>query len=507
MSYNFLHKPRDYKSINIWKNVSEKDWQDPNWQIHNTIRDVDTLSKVIPLNNYQIKEINKVVQILKAEGKSPLRLSPYYATLIQDDPFNPIMLPGERGEDRLDPIFWQSVPTPAHLLFPNTGDEGAMSEGTRSYGAAYQRYPNRVAIFVAENTSCASYCTHCQRAKSLDSNNSVDISQIRKALFYVAHNQNIDEVLVTGGDSLMISKGRLQFVLEELSKIPHVRAIRIASRVPVVMPMGITDELLELIKESSNKYNDGFKKYVYFMTHINHHQEITQAFADAVEKIRNNGFSIRNQAVFLNHVNSNYRTLAETFRRMLWTGVEPYYLMQCHKEKGIAHFITPIQIGKIYMKHLQGWLSGMAKPTYVANLNGGGGKVLLMPTGHDTMNTGRKLEDNISSSFATVHTWDGRTIDEYEALGKSTKEEYDNAISIMNRFIGREGVFKPYMILVDEKGTYLKTSNSKQLPDIYNDKKINYLNYRPLNNGKIITNPAEVKDYLDSIYLSIVNNN
>jgi len=187
---------------------------------------------------------------------------------MHEDPFHPVMLPGEKAERRLDPIFWQSVPTPANLFFPDTGAEGAMDEGSRSFGAAYQRYPNRLALFVAENTSCASYCVHCQRAKSLDTTVDVNRTEIDKGLFYIGYNSNIDEVLVTGGDALRISPKLLQYVLEELSKIRHLRVIRIATRVPVVMPMAITDDILELIRVSGNKYTKGPEKYIYFMTHI-----------------------------------------------------------------------------------------------------------------------------------------------------------------------------------------------------------------------------------------------
>lgn len=168
----------------------------------------------------------------------------------------------------------------------------------------------------------------------------------------------------------MINKNRLKYILEELSRIPHLRVIRIATRVPVVMPMAITDELLDLINVSSNKYSEGIGKYVYFMSHINHYHEITYELYEAVRKIQNNGFTVRNQTVLLNHVNDYYITLAETFRRMFWAGVHPYYLLQCHKEKGIVHFITPVQVGKIFMKHLQGWISGITIPRYAANIEG-----------------------------------------------------------------------------------------------------------------------------------------
>ncbi|MBN1142923.1 MAG: hypothetical protein JXA72_00805, partial [Bacteroidales bacterium] len=288
---NFLYKPRKFNHIPIWKEITEIQWNDPAWQIRHSIRTVDQLKQVIKLSDYQEQEIDRTCRSMKGQGKEPMRITPYYASLMSEDPFHPVMMPGEKEEKRLDPVFWQSVPTPANLLFPNTGKEGAMSESSRSFGAAYQRYPNRVALFVAENTSCASYCVHCQRAKSLDTTVEVNTTEINKGLFYIAQNSNINEVLVTGGDALMISKHRLQYILEELSRIPHLRVIRMATRVPVVLPMAITDEFLELIKTAANKYTKGFEKYVYFMTHINHYHEITEELAFAVKKIREHGFT------------------------------------------------------------------------------------------------------------------------------------------------------------------------------------------------------------------------
>ncbi|MDR2085482.1 MAG: KamA family radical SAM protein [Bacteroidales bacterium] len=506
---SFYYKQRDYRTIKLWENATEEDWNNPKWQLKNSIRDVEQLSKVIKLNSHQINEIRRTVETLRVEGKESLRITPYYATLMQKDPFHPVFLPGEKAKYRLDPIFWQSVPTPANLLFPDTGLEGAMDEGSRSYGAAYQRYPNRVALFVAENTSCASYCVHCQRAKSLDGTVDVSINDINKGLFYINYNTNINEVLVTGGDALMINKKRLQYVLEELSKINHIRAVRIATRVPVVLPMAIDDELLQLIKTSANKYTVGPNKYVYFMTHINHYHEITEELANTIRKINDHGFTVRNQTVLLNHVNDYYKTLAETFRRMFWIGVHPYYLLQCHKEKGIVHFITPIQNGKIYMKNLQGWLSGITVPRYAANIEGGGGKVLLMPSGHDTMHLGSAIEKTIADSYATVRTWDGKKITHYEELGRSSQKEFAEANEIMTKFIGRKDVFFPKLIIFDEKDEYLYTTNRYKLPRIEKYKKNELLEYDLFDykTEMPLTNPAMIVSKLDKLFEESKYNN
>jgi lysine 2,3-aminomutase len=106
---------------------------------------------------------------------------------------------------------------------------------------------------------------------------------------------------------------------------------------------------------------------------------------------------------------------------MFWIGVHPYYLLQCHKERGIVHFITPIQVGKIYMKHLQGWISGITVPRYAANIEGGGGKVLLMPSGHDTLNLDSNIDDKISESFASVLTWDHKKMREIRSSWQGNK--------------------------------------------------------------------------------------
>jgi lysine 2,3-aminomutase len=492
-----FYQPRNYNSIPIWKDVTPDEWNDAGWQKKNSIHTVEQLEKVIKINTFQKSEIERTLKTLISEGKEPMRITPYYASLMSEDPFHPTMLVGEKERLRLDPIFWQSVPTPANLFFHDTGKEGAMAEGSRSFGAAYQRYPNRVALFVAKNTSCASYCVHCQRAKSLDGTVDMSSSEIDRGLFYIGSNKNINEVLVTGGDALMISKHRLQYILEELSRINHLRVIRIATRVPVVLPMGITDEILELIKISANRFTVGPEKYVYFMTHINHYQEITEDMAVAVKKIIKHGFTIRNQTVLLNHINDYYKTLAETFRRMFWIGVHPYYLLQCHKEKGIVHFITPIQIGKIYMKYLQGWMSGITVPRYAVNIEGGGGKVLLMPSGHDTLNLEVQIDDKISESSATVITWDGKEMVNYEALGRSTKKEFDEAVKLMDKFIGRKGVFLPKVIIVDKEGKIVKTTNRTKLPAIENSRKAELLEYEMFNSDMPLTNPADIEDKLE----------
>lgn len=497
---SFLYTPRHFKDIPLFKNVSISQWNDPVWQLKNVIRSVNDLKKAIILNKKQFQMIESTLNKLKSEGKEPMRITPYYLSLMQEDPFHPVMLKGEKAETRLDPIFWQSVPTPAHLFYPNAAIAGSMSEESRSYGAVYQRYPNRVAFFVSENYACASYCTHCQRAKYLDRQSCITDEDIKKGLFYINYNTNIDEVLVTGGDALRITNKRLAYILSELSRIDHLRVIRIATRVPVVLPFAVTENVLKLIRENANKYSRGLKKIVYFMTHINHYQEITEEFKKCIELIQSFGFTVRNQTVLLKHVNAWYRTLAETSRRMFWAGVHPYYLLQCHKEKGIVHFITPIQLGKMLMKHLQGWISGITKPTYAVNIEGGGGKVLLMPSGYNTLTFATDIEMNKWKHYAHVKTWDGKIISNYEALGRCTQKEFDESIKIMEEFIGRPDVFKPSLIITDNDGKPIKVTHAN-FPELMNDRKSELLDYDVFNNKDMpVSNPAEIRQILDDLY-------
>ena len=138
MQSDYLFTPRDYKSIELFSNTTEQEWNDPNWQLKNSIKDVDTLSRVISLNEHQKNCIRNTLDEMKKQGKEPMRITPYYSTLMPDNPFLPEYSDGSAPKNMVDPVFWQSVPTPAHLLFPQAGIEQSMAESERSYGAFYQ---------------------------------------------------------------------------------------------------------------------------------------------------------------------------------------------------------------------------------------------------------------------------------------------------------------------------------------------------------------------------------
>ncbi len=149
------------------------------------------------------------------------------------------------------------------------------------------------------------------------------------------------------------------------------------------------------------------------------------------------------------------------------------------------------------MKHLQGWISGITVPRYAANIEGGGGKVLLMPSGHDTLNSETNIDDKISESYATVTTWDGKELLRYEALGRTTREEFENGVKIMDAFIGRKGAFLPKLIIVDDKGRHIETTNRTKLPSIEKIKKSELLGYDLFKNDMPLTNPVDIFEKLE----------
>jgi lysine 2,3-aminomutase len=166
-----------------------------------------------------------------------------------------------------------------------------------------------------------------------------------------------------------------------------------------------------------------------------------------------------------------------------------------------VHFITPIQVGKIYMKHLQGWISGITMPRYAANIEGGGGKVLLMPSGHDTLNEEASIDDKISESYANVFTWDHKKIVKYEALGRATREEFDRAVKVMDDFIGKKGAFLPRIIIIDKKGNHQETTNRTKLPTFERTRKSTLLGYELFSHDMPLTNPADAYDQIEEAFM------
>lgn len=340
-----------YKNIELWKNVSESDWNDWKWQVRNRITDVENLKKVINLTK---EEETEVAETLK---KFRLGITPYYASLMDKD-------------DKNCPVRMQAVPTimethmgSADMLDPLHEDEDSPVPGLT------HRYPDRVLLLITDQ--CSMYCRHCTRRRFAGKDDSsTGMDKIEKAIEYIRNTPSVRDVLLSGGDALLVSDERLESIIKKLREIPHVGVIRIGSRTPVVMPQRITDDLVNMLK----KYHP-----IWLNTHFNHPNEITDESKEAIRKLADAGIPLGNQSVLLRGINDCVHTMRTLVHELVKIRVRPYYIYQCDLSMGIEHFRTKVSKGIEIIEGLRGHTSGYAVPTFVVDAPGGGGKTPVMP--------------------------------------------------------------------------------------------------------------------------------
>ena len=284
----------------------------------------------------------------------PLRITPYYLRLIEH--------PG-------DPIWRQCVPDPRELDDREDVDDPLSEEDLSPVPAVIHRYPDR-AVFLVSG-SCPGYCRFCTRKRRVGcANLSISFRELREGLAYLADTPQIHDVILSGGDPLVLPDTVLADLLERISVIRHVEIVRIGSRAPVTLPERITDSLCRLLKRYAP---------LYLNTHFNHPRELTAEAAEACARLANAGIVLGNQTVLLRGVNDCPEILEALFRGLLKMRVRPYYLHHMDRVRGTSHFRTPLQTGLEIMQTLRGPLSGLALPYYVVDLPGGKGKVPLLP--------------------------------------------------------------------------------------------------------------------------------
>lgn len=344
-------KPDYYKHVALWKNVSLEEWNDWRWQVKNAVTTAEELEKIIPLSEEEKSGIKKTLK------ESKFRAMPYYLSLIdKDDPDCPIRLQAIPSEKELT----KSV---ADLLDPLAED--ADSPVPR----LVHRYPDRV-LFLASEV-CGMYCRFCTRKRMvLDCTKDQLKVEHDKVIKYIKDHREIRDVIISGGDALMLDFEQLEKILDSLRKIKHVEILRVASRVPCTFPQRVTDEVVNIIR----KYQP-----VYFMTHFEHPYEFTPAAKEACRKIVDAGIPMMNQSVLLRKINSSPYIMKKLTHELLKARVKPYYIYQCDLAIGIEHFRTPVGNGLRIMEHLRGHTSGLASPTLVVDAPEGGGKVPIMP--------------------------------------------------------------------------------------------------------------------------------
>ena len=336
----------------LFPNVTDEQWNDWKWQVKNRIETYEQLSQYF---TFAPEEAEGIKQAL---AKFRMAITPYYLSLI--DPNDPY-----------DPIRRQAIPqgaecniAPADLNDPLHEDEDSPAPGLT------HRYPDRVLFLITD--MCSMYCRHCTRrrfAGQKDDESPVD--RIEKCLAYIEKTPEVRDVLLSGGDALMVSDKKLEYIIQRLRAIPHVEIVRIGSRTPVVCPQRITDDLVNMLK----KYHP-----IWLNTHFNHPNEMTPEAEAALAKLANAGIPLGNQTVLLRGVNDCVHVMKKLMHELVRNRVRPYYIYQCDLSMGLEHFRTPVSKGIEIIENLRGHTSGYAVPTFVVDAPGGGGKTPVMPT-------------------------------------------------------------------------------------------------------------------------------
>lgn len=345
------YKSSDYKKIRYYENVSPEDWNDWHWQLRNVITDIETLEKVVEIDQNERAELEQTLTHFK------MAITPYYASLM--DP-----------KYRLCSIRLQAVPSIKELQEDQSDMEDPLHEDIdSSVPGLTHRYPDRVLLLVTK--ICSMNCRHCTRRRLVGQDDyHLSWENIEKAVAYIRQHKEVRDVLISGGDPFTLTNSALERILQAIREIDHVEIIRIGSRTPVVMPMRITDDLVNMLK----KYHP-----IYVNTHFNHYDEITAEARDACAKLAGAGIPLGNQSVLLRDVNDCPRIMKKLVHELLMIRVKPYYIYQCDLSRGIGHFRTSISKGIEIIEALRGHTTGMAVPTFVVDAPGGGGKIPLMP--------------------------------------------------------------------------------------------------------------------------------
>ena len=281
------------------------------------------------------------------------RINPYYLGLIR--------YPG-------DPIWLQCVPDKQELKDFEADEDPLNEEGMSPVPNITHRYPDRALFLVT--SQCGIYCRFCTRKRKVGDYGKISMKGLESAFKYLEEHKEIRDVILSGGDPLMLTDAMLEKILKRLREIPHIEIIRLGTRMPVVLPHRITQKLCNMIK----KYHP-----IYVNTHFNHPWEITEESTKACELLADNGVPVGNQMVIMQNVNDKPETVKELVQKLLKIRVRPYYMYMADETKGANHFRTSVETGLKIIEALRGHTSGLAVPQFVIDAPGGGGKIPLLP--------------------------------------------------------------------------------------------------------------------------------
>ena len=335
----------------LFKDIPDELWNDWQWQVANRIETLEDLKKYVALTPEEEDGVKKCLGTLR------MAITPYYLSLINpDDPY--------------DPVRRQAIPTALELYQAPEDQLDPLHEDTDSpVPGLTHRYPDRVLFLVTDQ--CSMYCRHCTRRRFAGQNDTaVPDCQVEGCIEYIRNHPEVRDVLLSGGDALMISDEKLEYIISELRKIPHVEIVRIGSRTPVVCPQRITPELCNMLK----KYHP-----IWLNTHFNHPNEITEESKAACARLADAGIPLGNQTVLLHGVNDCVHVMKKLVQALVYIRVRPYYIYVCDLSMGLTHFRTPVSKGIEIIEGLRGHTSGYAIPTFVVDAPGGGGKTPVMP--------------------------------------------------------------------------------------------------------------------------------
>ncbi len=343
--------PLYYQRYRPWREVVREDWDNWKWQLQHTVTKVEELAQFLPMTDEEQERVRHTF------AKYKFAVAPYYLSLA--DPSN-----------RECPILLQSIPTEAELhIEPNEMNDPLNEDADMPVPNVVHRYPDRVLVTLTG--VCSMYCRFCTRRRFvLDKEGHKQKNEVDVIVDYIDSHSEIRDVIVSGGDALMMGTAMLKEVLGRIRAIPHVEILRIASKIPCVLPMRITPELVEMLK--------AFKP-LYFMTHFNHPYEISPEVKIACDRIVDGGIPMMNQSVLLRKINSDAAIMKKLMQELLSLRVKPYYIYQCDLSEGISHFRTPVEKGIEIIESLRGHTSGLAVPEFVIDVPGGGGKIPVAP--------------------------------------------------------------------------------------------------------------------------------
>ncbi|HUE35861.1 MAG TPA: KamA family radical SAM protein [Candidatus Acidoferrum sp.] len=364
-----LQTLKEFKSAGrgFWHDVSDQDWNDWRWQLKHRITNVEQLQRFLPTLTPE-----ELAGAQLANHKLALGITPYFFNLI--DP-----------ADENCPIRLQVVPKEAETRTAPWEMSDPCGEDSHSpVPGLVHRYPDRVLFLVTDR--CASYCRYCTRSRLVSNASGYDFHpEFDKQIAYIAEHPEIRDVLLSGGDPLLFSDEKLEFLLTKLRAIPHVEFLRIGTRIPIFLPQRITPELCAMLKQFHP---------LFMSVHTNHPRELTTEARAAIGRLADAGIPMGNQSVLLKNVNDDAEVMKALVQKLLMCRVKPYYLYQCDLISGSAHLRTSVAKGLEIMEQLRGHTTGYAVPQYVIDAPGGGGKVPINPEYVLCRNAGRVLVRN-----------------------------------------------------------------------------------------------------------------